>query len=140
MARKKLIDGIENVARVFRALPRESLEEITHALNLGGKEIVDAAEVLVPVDEGALKGTVKARRPVIRSDEKAVVVRVVAGDTRETANAAFRQEFGRSPSGGHPGHPPQEFMWPAYYAKRKRVRSRVKRAINKAAKMAARRG
>ncbi len=141
MTRKRYIEGVDQVSRVFKALPRKSAEEIAHALNLGAKEIADAAELLVPVDTAELKQDIQIETtgPQIRSDNRAVVARVIVGTRKDTAEKAFRQEFGRARGPGkHPGHDPQSFFFTAYYAKRKRVRSRVARAINKAAKAMAR--
>ena len=137
----KYIKGADRVSRIFKTLPREASEEIAHALNLGAKEIADAAEKLVPVDTGDLSRDIQVEATGIqaRRDNKAAVARVVVGTTKGTAEEAFRQEFGRAPGpNGHPGHASQSFFFTAYHAKRKRVRGRVARAINKAAKAMAR--
>lgn len=138
--RKRYIEGADRVSRIFKQLPREASEEIAHALNLGAREIADAAEVLVPVDTSELKQDIQIETTGIRArnDGRAAVARVVVGTKAGTAQKAFRQEFGRAKSDGHPGHDPQSFFFTAYHAKRKRVRSRVARAINKAAKAMAR--
>ncbi len=138
--RTKYVQGADTVSRIFKKLPREASENIAHALNLGAKEVAEAAEILVPVDTSELKRDIQIETTGIqaRSDKRAAVARVIVGTKRETAEKAFRQEFGRAPSNGHPGHAPQSFFFTAYHAKRKRVRSRVARAINKAAKAMAR--
>lgn len=145
------VEGVDKVARVFRALSRKAAERIADALEKGADEIVARAKVLAPVDDGNLRDTI-ARRTDIRGttrrdgSDRGVVVYVVAGDTAETAIAAFRQEFGRDPGGNekgnadHPGHAAQPFLFPAYWSIRRRVRSRVARAISAAAKEAAARG
>ena len=149
MARKSKLEGLENARKVFERLPREFLEGITHALNQGADEIVDAAKILAPEgpQEPHVKDTIRRTDIRVRADGKSAVVFVTTGDTKQTANAAFRSEFGRAPGGSgkvdmgkHPGHREQPFMFPAYFAKRKRVRSRVKRAIKKAAVAEAARG
>ena len=139
--RARYIDGADRVSRIFKKLPRESAENIAHALNLGAKEVAEAAEVLVPEDTRELRRDIQIEQSGIqaRSDGKAAVARVIVGTKQDTAEKAFRQEFGRAPSpDGHPGHAPQSFFFTAYHAKRKRVRSRVARAVNKAAKAMAR--
>lgn len=143
MAKQRYVTGTDRVMAVFQAMKREAAEEIAHALNLGAMEISARAKVLVPVDEGDLKDTIGVSRAgfSIRADGKAVVVYVTAGDTKQTANAAYRQEFGRGPGPGeNPGHAAQPFMFPGYWSVRNRVRNRVKRAVKKAAKDAAMKG
>lgn len=140
---RRMIDGVERVAAVFRNIPRESQEKIAHALNLGGQEIAQRARLLAPVGAymggGDLRESVKVRATEIRQrrDDQAVAVYVVAGSTLDTAGYARQQEFGRAPSpDGHPGHAAQPFLFPAYFSVRNRVRSRVKRAVKAAAKAA----
>ena len=136
----KYVQGADTVSRIFKKLPKEASKEIAHALNLGAKEVAEAAEILVPVDTGELKRDIQIETTGVqaRSDNKAVVAKVIVGTKADTAEKAFRQEFGRARSDGHPGHAPQSFFFTAYHAKRKRVRDRVARAINKAAKVMAR--
>lgn len=147
MPRKRFLEGIEKTNRVFRTLSRESRERITDAMNRGLAEMVRDARRLVPVDNGDLKRTVRSTGIRVREDGRAIVGYVIAGDTKQTAEAAYRSEFGRKPGGHgkidmsrHPGHPPEEFMFPAYWRNRNRARGRIKRAINAAAKEAARSG
>lgn len=138
--RRRSLAGISTVRKVFPNIAEESIRRITNALNQGGEEIAAAANLLVPVDEGDLKETIEVRAAGIklRRDRRSAVVRIVAGTSKETANAAFRQEFGRSPGPGvHPGHAAQPFLFPAYFAKRRRVRGRIKREIRRAARFSA---
>ena len=149
MARVKHIEGIENVRRVFRRLPEKYLIDITHALNVGADQVVKRAKLLAPYDEDGngehLRDSIK-KTPikVIRRGTSAVIY-VTAGDSKETANAAYRSEFGRkaggsAPNTSHPGHPPQEFIFPAYWSSRTSIQGRVKRAIKAAGKAMASRG
>ena len=141
MARKKYVQGADTVARVLgREIPRENIKRITDALNRGAMEIAARAELLVPVDQGDLKESIEARTTGIRAIRKgkSVATFVVAGTDGETAISAFRQEFGRAPGPlSHPGHAANPFMFPAYWSLRKRVVGRVRREINKAAKVVA---
>ena len=149
MARVKHIEGIENVRRVFRRLPEKYLIDITHALNVGADQVVKRAKVLAPFDPDGngehLRNSIK-KTPikVIRRGTSAVIY-VTAGDSKETANAAYRSELGRkaggkAPQQAHPGHSPQEFLFPAYWSSRTSIQGRVKRAIKAAAKAVASRG
>lgn len=151
---RRILTGAENVRRVFRNMAEESVERITHALNKGGEEVAERARQLAPVDPTTqidLKDQIEvyvgtranARGNFVQTEPNSAVVYVVAGDTKERRNVAFRMEYGRAPGGsgsnaGHPGHPAQEFMFPAYFSVRNRVRSRIKRAVKAAAVAAAR--
>lgn len=140
MPRLQNITGIEKVERAFRNLPRSSTAKIADALNRGAEEVAKRAEQIAPEDEGDLKDTIKPRSSGIRQNQRGnPVVYVVAGTSADTANAAFRQEFGRaSGPGDHRGHPAQPFLFPAYWSLRKRIRGRIARAIKAATKEAAR--
>jgi len=145
--RKKNVLGLANVLRVFRELPKENLKRLTHALNLGADEIVAKAREAVPVSD-PIAGQEHVRDTIRRTgirvreagpkNSRGAVVYVYAGrgDDGETDDASFRSEFGRAPDdgGGHPGHHPQSFMFPAYHSVRARVRRRVAREVNAAAK------
>ena len=144
MARSRVthIDGIETVRAAFKTLKNESVGRITHALNLGADEVVNGARILVPIEEGDLKETIR-KTPIQlkRGRFGGVVIFIIAGNTKETANAAYRQEFGRDPGGKspnewHPGHPAQEFMFPAYWSVRRKIKARVATAVRNAAKAA----
>ncbi|MEM1421828.1 MAG: HK97 gp10 family phage protein [Pseudomonadota bacterium] len=135
----KRITGVDAAARVFRRLPRAAAEKIVGALEKGAEDIADRARVLVPRDEGDLSETITTRVQE-RRDGRAVIALVLAGTTSQTAITAYRQEFGRAPGPGeNPGHADQAFLFPAYWAVRRRVRGRVARAVNAAAKTEARR-
>lgn len=137
------IEGIEAVRRVFREVPEENLQRITHALNQGADEIADRARTAAPKRSRELAGsvgttteTVKVSRTGIRENKRGnPVVYVVAGTPVGGQSYARVQEFGRRPGpAGHPGHRPQPFMFPAYFSIRNRIRGRIKRAIKAAAK------
>lgn len=145
MARtRRYMEGTETTARVFRGLSDKMVGQITRALNQGAAEIVARAQIAVPVDDGDLRDSIEVVqateiRETRRRDgsAKGVAVYVVAG-TGSTAAYARVQEFGRASSGDHPGHAAQPFLFPAYWSVRRRVRNRIARAINAAAKEAAR--
>lgn len=143
--RYRNIDGVEKVEAIFSQVSRKSAERLAIALNKGGDEIAERAEDLAPVGSyrgaGDLQRSIEVVRAQLatRADGRAVVVRVNAGTTRQTAQAAFRQEFGRRPGPGrHPGHAIQDFFWPAYWSLRARVRARVKRELRAMARALAR--
>ena len=146
--RKQNVLGLAKVLRVFRQLPKENLKRITNSLNLGADEIVGRAKLLAedsrsdPIAGQEHMADTIRRTPIRRvaasgrfSEKVSVFVLAGVGDKdSEIDNAAFRTEFGRAPGEGHPGHSPQPFFFPAYHSIRKRVRSRVAREVNRAAK------
>jgi len=138
MARRRYVEGLAEVRRVFAAAPAENIERITDALNRGGKEIEAAARQAVPVGDGDLRDslrTIEASEIRVRRDDRAAVVYVTAGRNADGTNRYARaQEFGRAASDGHPGHAAQPFFFPAYWSVRRRVRSRIKREIRRAAR------
>jgi hypothetical protein len=134
MARRN-IEGFEEVDKVFRRLPRESLERITNALNKGADEIVRDAKIAVPRSEDDEHVADTIGRTSIRAAGKSAEVFIFAGvEGAGTEQAAFRSEFGRKPGSGHPGHRAQPFMFPALAKNRKRVLGRIRREINRAAR------
>ena len=133
----KYVTGLDKVRSVFNRAPVEFQRRIAVALNRSLEEIKDAAETLGPVETGSLKREIQIEKRGLegRKDGRAIVGRVIVGTQKGTAMEAFRQEFGRAPGpDGHPGHEPQTFFFTAYHAKRKRVRGRVARAVNAAAR------
>lgn len=148
MARQLYVDGVDRVARIFAAAPRENVERIADALNRGAQEIAAQAQRAAPVqaaaDGGALRADIAARTTDIRvaGSKRAAVVYVVAGTEPQTMVEARMQEFGRAPGGDgdqaeHPGHAAQPFFFPAYFSIRRRVLSRVRREVRRAARAAA---
>lgn len=135
---KKHLEGLDDAKTVFTDIADESVKRIVRALNKGADEISRTAEQLVPEDTGDLKRDIKVRRATrLRRDGKAIVAQITAGSKASTAQAAYRSEFGRSATSDHPGHRAQPFFFPAYFAKRKRVRGRIKREIARAARFKA---
>lgn len=153
MAKTKYVTGVPSVQRVFRAYSREAQREIENALIRSANDVADTAEQLVPEDEGDLANTIEVQKPGAGRVARAVIgggrggvkgkalVYVVAGTTKETAQAAYRSEFGRSGGpDGHPGHEAQPFMLPAYWQNRDKVIRRINTALRKVARRVTRRG
>ena len=137
MPPKKYVEGVETVAQAFQQIPLLNQQKIAVALNKSGAEIAARMKQLAPVGKyrggGDLRESIHAQE--IKIGKRGLIKVITAGDTRQTANAAFRQEFGRKASAdGHPGHVAQEFAFPAYWSIRKRVIGRIRRAIKAAAK------
>jgi HK97 gp10 family phage protein len=146
--------GLARLQKKLKRIPEIAREEIAKAMEAGANEMVALAKNLVPRDSGELAnsigwtwgdapkgamvlGTVRA------SKTGNMVITIYAGD--DQAFYARWVEFGTSghENGGlfdgsqHPGTAAQPFFYPSWRAVRRRVKGRVTRAVNKAAKRAA---
>lgn len=146
---------VENVGRLKRkltAFPKAAKFEIERAMIKSAREMVSMAKGLVPVDQGALRDSIDwtfggAPKGSIAIGSipgpNDVAITVYAGD--EVAYYARWVEFGTAPHkvGGmfrgaqHPGAGAQPFFYPAFRSVRKRMKSRVGKAVRSAAKKAA---
>jgi HK97 gp10 family phage protein len=147
------IQGLDRLKRKLGQFPTVVREEIAKAMEQSANEIVSLAKSLAPVDDGDLqmsiswtwgdapKGSMVLGQ--VKSSGKGagnMQITVFAGGG-DAFYARFI-EFGTAPhvNGGrfagsqHPGTSAQPFFYPAYRATRKRAKSRVTRAVNKAAK------
>jgi HK97 gp10 family phage protein len=156
------VEGRARLLAKMRALPVEVRSAIKQALARGADEITDMQKRLAPVSAtgshgnppGALRDSItqtwggdKARYSSLAGTAGAgdpdLTVRISAGNSK--VRYAHLVEFGTSPhpQGGkfkgteHPGTAAQPFFYPAYRALRKRVKSRISRATNQAAKKVA---
>jgi HK97 gp10 family phage protein len=149
------IKGREKLLAKMKALPPQVRSALKQALALGADEITDMQKRLVTVKSGDLRdsivqtwggGKVKYSSlsgSVGEAGDPDLSVRISAGNTK--VRYAHLVEFGTAPhvNGGkfagsqHPGAAAKRFFFPAYRALRKRVKSRITRATNKAAKQVA---
>jgi HK97 gp10 family phage protein len=156
------VEGRARLLAKMRALPTEVRSAIKQALAEGADEITGMQKRLAPVSAtgshgnppGALRdsivqtwGGARERYSSLAGSAGAgdpdLTVRISAGNSK--VRYAHLVEFGTAPhiNGGkfkgtqHPGTPAQPFFYPAYRALRKRVKSRISRATNKAAKKVA---
>lgn len=148
------VQNLERLKRRLAAIPKAARAEIRKALEKGADEIVTMARVMAPRDDGDLVrsiGRTFGEFVPENSNVRGVVaggglgdpdlsVTIHAGDAK-AYYAAF-VEFGTAPhpQGGlfkgtdHPGGAAQPFFFPAYRLLKKRVKSRINRAVRKAAR------
>ena len=129
--------SLQRLQQRLRAIPQAAKAEIRKALAASAEEIVAHAKRLVPVDSGDLRDSIgwtfgaapKGAMVLATGGEGELKVTVYAG----TSDAFYARwvEFGTA---AQPAHP---YFFPAYRLVRKRVKSRISRAVNKAAKTAA---
>jgi len=145
--RRQNVLGLANVLRVFKDLPKENLKRITNSLNQGADEFVARAKSIAAESDPIagqehFKDTIRKTGIRVRGDGNAAQIFMLAGkgDGGETDDAAFRSEYGRAQDDKHPGHRPQPSFFPTYHSLRKRIRGRVAREVNRAARAVVARG
>jgi HK97 gp10 family phage protein len=149
------IEGLDRLNRKLARLPIVAQRKIRDAMSDGADEIVAMMKALVPVDSGDLKDSIAwtwgsapkgaltlatVRGRGIRSTGSENTITIYAGNS-EAWYARF-VEFGTAAhtAGGMfagatiPAIPASPFFFVSYRANRKRVKGRITRAINKAAK------
>lgn len=152
MATKVL--GLDRLRRKLARFPAVVEAEIRLAMEASANEIVAMAKSLAPKESGTLANSIAWTYG--DAPKGAIVLGKVkqgrAGNLRITVYAggpdafyARMVEFGTAPhlNGGrfagsqNPGSAAQPFFYPAYRANKKSAKSRISRAINKAAKKVA---
>ncbi|EPE99533.1 HK97-gp10 family putative phage morphogenesis protein [Rhizobium grahamii] len=144
------IEGLKRLQAKLDRLPAKVKQRIRDAMEAGAQEIVDLAKSLVPDDTGELRdsiGWTYGRAPkgamtlaTVESTGGDLTITIYAGNSE--AFYARWVEFGTSAhvAGGKfagakiPAQPARPYFYVSFRAKRKRVKGRITRAINKAAK------
>lgn len=138
------VEGAARVRRLLAQIPAKVQEAAQRSLEQSAEEIVQLMRRLAPRDSGALAnsigwtwgdapagsmtlGTVKGGK-ASGSIYGSMVITIYAGGKVAGADAFYArfQEFGTRKMRANP------FFYPAYRANKKRVRSRLTRAIRKA--------
>jgi hypothetical protein len=115
MARSPQLARLE--ARL-NAIPKRVRDAVQPSLDKSAAELVTLQKQLVPVDDGDLKGSIRAE----------------AGD-HELQRKIFTDDFkARWIEFGVPHRPASPFFFTSWRLLRKRIQSRVKRAISKSVK------
>lgn len=126
----------DRLKRKLLALPQRARKEIAAALDESAREITSMQRSLVPVESGTLRGTIRystdaARlRTTIEAGGEATTKPVRNGSGTDY-DYALGVEFGTSDT------PAEPFFFVAYRSLKKRAKSRISRAITKAAKAVA---
>ncbi len=128
----------DRLSRRLKAIPVAVKKAVVPALEASGKELVATMRNLAPEDTGDLKNSIKYTMPgdatppysqpggstVARENQ----VLVTAGNT--DVRYPHLVEYGTADTEAQP------YFWPAFRLKRKRLASRIKRAIGKAVREA----
>ncbi|WP_312358130.1 HK97-gp10 family putative phage morphogenesis protein [Agrobacterium sp.] len=128
----------ERLKRRLNAIPAAVKDAVTPALSKSGAELADTMRRLAPVKTGALRDSItvtlpgQATPPYSQPGGSAVAlenqVLVTAGNS--DVRYPHLVEYGTSDTAAQP------FFWPAYRLNKKRLTTRIKRAIRKAVKEA----
>lgn len=148
------ISRLDRFKAKLAAMPKAAKEEVRKAIAASSEEIVDLMQRTAPVDDGDLKKSItwqwgdEARIAYSQtlgtvSGNHELSARISAGNGK--VRYAHLVEFGAAPhvAGGkfegarHPGAPAQPFFYPNWRLGKKRAKSRISRAIGKAAKKVA---
>jgi HK97 gp10 family phage protein len=144
------IKGLKELQRKLDRMPRVAKARIRQAMEQGADDIVNLAKSLVAVDTGALKesiGWTWGRAPKgamtlgkIESTGGDLTITIYAGNSEAfwarwvEFGTAAHTAGGMSAGATIPAIPASPYFFVSYRANRKRVKSRITRAINKAAK------
>lgn len=147
------IQGLNKLQRKLTKFPKIAENLVRQAMEQGAQEIVNMMQSFVPVDSGELMESIgwtwgtapkySQRIGSVKSNDGRLTITIYAGNSR--VRYAHLVEFGVAPhiAGGMfkgaqiPAVKKQPFFFVSWRANRRRVRSRVARAINKAAKQIA---
>lgn len=126
------VEGLERLKARFAKIPPAMRDEVRIAIEKGADELVEMQKRLAPVESGELRDSIRKR-----DGGHGLSVEVFTDDFK-----ARWVEFGTSAhvAGGEfsgaqiPSIPARPFFFPAYRALRKRIKSRITRAVSKAVK------
>lgn len=155
MARKSTLLGLARLDRKLRRLPEAVTAEIRKAMEALADEIVRHAKSLVPKESGDLersigwtwgappKGSLTLGKVASSALGKQLTITIFAGN--DEAYYARWVEFGTAAhvNGGlfagsqNPGAARQPFFYPAWNARKKEVRKRMRQALRRGAKQVA---
>jgi HK97 gp10 family phage protein len=142
------VQNRERLLRKLAAIPQKVRQHLAPGIEQGAAEVVATAKRLAPKDSGALERSIKyikgsrATSKGTQEGDPDLTVHIVAGN--DEAWYARLVEFGTPPHENkgkfagtqHPGTRPQPYFYPAWRAYRKRVKSRITRAMKKGIKEA----
>ena len=126
--------ALDRLLKRLEAIPKEVRDAVKPALIKSGNELVDRMKALAPEDTGKLKASLHATLPgettpaysqpggSRKAKENEVLVTV--GD--EKVRYSHLVEYGAAKTHAQP------YFWPAYRLTKKRIKTRIKRAITKA--------
>lgn len=150
---RSTIKGLDKLITKLKKLPEAAEKEIKIAMEQGAEEVVAMMKSLAPVDDGDLQMSISwtwgeapkysQKIASVKSKDGRLAITIFAGNTK--VRYAHLVEFGTAPhiNGGifagtkNPGARKQPFFYVAFRAKRRKIQSRISRAITKSANQVA---
>lgn len=123
-----MAEGLDALKRKLAAMQVAAKREIEKELDRSANDVAALARSLAPVEEGALKASIK-----VEPGRHELARNIVAGD--ETAFYARWVEHGHKEGGKFVAARP--FFFPAWRALRRSIKTRLGRAYSKAARSVA---
>lgn len=155
-----MVDGVPEFRRfMYSTVPNAVRQAAREALEAGADELVAEMRRLVPVESGALRASIgwawgEAPAGAIYSDTvgggdtAGLRIVIYVGGSEGTKRRQARNSGTRTSDQGRAGYfdsdnaryqefgtskmPANPFFWPSYRALKRRIKSRITRAINKA--------
>lgn len=129
-----MVEGIDKLKHTFEKLGRDLLKAAHPAMLEGGDAIVASARLLVPVDEGDLRATIR-RSGILKTRRKGNdMVEVSAGDESTIVGKSKQFQLARIIEFGTATKQAEPFMRPAQRRHNGPIRQRMRRAISDAIK------
>ena len=129
------IEGLEKLRAKLKAMPEAVKAEVEGVLIASAEEVAATARALAPVDDGDLKDSIKVTGPGGRTPLHSSGGAQSVGDLKAVVTAGNSStRYAAVVEFGHGNAAPRPFFWPAYRSKKKRIKSRIARAIGKAVK------
>lgn len=128
------ITGIDKLKTRFAKLGRDLLKAAHPAMLSGGDDMVATARLLVPVDQGELRATIRRSEIVKTRRKRNDMVEVLAGDESTIVGKTKQFQLARIIEFGTKDHPAEPFMRPAQRRHNGPIRAKMRRAISAAIK------
>ena len=132
------VQGADAVQRILASLPDAITGPVQDAINQGGDDLAAQAKAIAPVAPEFETHPGQMRESIRREDNGRALSTTVVCDARDKDGKPYpaHVEYGhRTKAGRHV--PAKPFFWPSYRVAKKRIRSRISRAINKGVKSVA---
>lgn len=136
-ARFANVQGAEAVQKLIASLPDALSAPVQAAIDQGGDDLAAQAKAIAPVAPEFETHPGQMRDSIRREANGRALSTTVVCDARDTAGRPYpaHVEYGhKTPAGGHV--PAKPFFWPSYRVTKKRIRSRISRAVTKGVKAA----
>ena len=155
------VQGLDRLVRQMKALPKLQIEAVAAANLANAEELAAAIERAAPKRSGATRRSVKVETGqaaaaagdaqaalkaaaglnlrIVAGDDDAFYVRFVEHGTAGAPAGSFRDAKGKARKNKtvHHATPAQPFFWPTVRAHKARIKRKVTKAANQAAKAAA---